>query len=178
MSRGSSIPSNKRQFAEKLEMPLRDAWQLLQEVDGDLAEFAANLFEQALWIVDCAATVGVINASPVTNIAMGNISSSETFDDKSACQQGSTTEELHIFTLQEKLYLLHEHVLCLIDCTEVVDDHHSMLCAGKQTRHDPKASRCALKHLQRVDNEIGGLIDDLLNSTKDPKQFLVSCISA
>jgi len=96
---------------------------------------------------------------------MGSVSSSETLDDTNVCQQGSTSEKLHILALQEKLDLLHEHVLCLIDCTEVVEDHHSMLCAGQNTRHDPRTGRCALKNLRQVDHEIGGLIDDLLNST-------------
>lgn len=157
-------------LAEKLEIPLRVAWHVLQEVDGDLAEFAANLFEQALWIVDCAALVGVVNTSPLPHDELGKISSTELLDDGIVCQQASTTNKMHIGALQEKLDILHEHVLCLIDCTEIVDDHHAMLCAGTRNHHDPKASRRALEHFQQVDHAIGGVLDDLLNNTKKQTQ--------
>jgi len=127
----SSGAFNKVQLAEKLELPLGAVWKMLQEVDDDLAEFAASMFEQSLYIVDCAVQVAM--------------------------------SDKHLNTLQEKLGLLHEHVLCLIDCTEVVDDHHSTLCAGKQTSRETKASRGALKHLHQIDCVLGRLRDDLLN---------------
>jgi len=131
----SSGAFNKMQLAEKLELPLGTVWKMLQEVDDDLAEFAASMFEQSLYIIDYAVEV--------------------------------TVSDTHLNNLQEKLGFLHEHVLCLIDCTEVVDDHHTILCAGKQNSRETAASRGALKHLHQVDCVLGRLRDDLLKSASE-----------
>lgn len=155
----SSGVFNKMQLVEELELLLGSVWRMLQEVDGDLAEFAANMFEQSMHIVDYAMHVSNTSTSHLVHKeAIG-------LHGRIVCQLEATMSDQPLKNLQQKLDVLHEHTLCLIDCTEVVDDHQLILCAGRQNNRERKASRCALKHLHQVDTVLGSLRHDIASGT-------------
>jgi len=147
----------RQHFAQQLELTLGVVWQLLRKVDVDLAEFASNIFEQALSIVDCVAQLEGVNTSHFCSNTAGKLISDKPVSDGTICHHGTAAKNGHLSTLQEKMDHLHEHVLCLIACTDVVDDHNSIVCAGKDTCYQKHDIRCALKHLHKVDYALGEL---------------------
>jgi len=154
---------NNLELSETLGRRLGLVWQLLRDVDLDLAEFAARLFEQALSIFDLAGDVSNVIMSASLRSVSGQSNSYIPQDDAVDVQGQSPRKGMKLSELMQKLDLLHEHVLCLIDCTEVVDVHHSMLYAGKrQGKCEIKAGASALKQLHQIDLALGRFRKTLL----------------
>lgn len=129
------------QFRIELELPLKRAWIILQDVDKDLAELAAYAFEQALRLVDRVGTLIMSRNYEVhLTIQMDSSGQLQTIDH----DEESTSSE-------EDTIMFREHILCLMNCTEIVHDHQLMMLAGTHQKYEADASLHALQNLQQVE---------------------------
>lgn len=134
-------------FRDEFEVPLTKVWTALRGIDCDLAELAANVFEQVLSLEDCMGTA-------VMSIIGGGIlwnSTPRSFFQMNP-PNGWKADAKHRLTpnLEERFDMFRGHVLYLLDCTEVVHDYHVMLYAGKQEKVGVQASFSALHYLHQV----------------------------
>jgi len=133
-----------------LELPLKQTCRYLQNVDSDLAELAAHILEQANRFVDSIESYEETQSG--TDKEKNSTPRCGNADEERSVKQEANKGDGNLSELLEQLKFLHQNVLNLSNCTDVVHDHQLMMfvLAGEKQQHGAEACRHALKQLGQV----------------------------